>query len=86
MPQPIKNYPPSKLLKGLPTTSQLYTVAETAFILGANTQLVHEWIDGGLLQALELGNGKLFIRVRGLDLENFIDEYIRTGKISLTKK
>ena len=86
MPLPIKNYPRSKLLSGLPTSLHLYTVAEVAIILGTNAKMVNEWIKDGLLPAFALGKEKHFLRVRALDLENFIDAQVRTGKINLTKK
>ena len=64
----------------------MYTIAEVAIILSTETELVHKWIDDGLLPALHLGDGKSFLRVRMVDLENFIDEHLRTGKIKLPKK
>ncbi len=80
MPQPIKNYPRSKLLSGLPTSLQLFTIAEVAIILGTNTKTVHQWIDDGLLTTVQLGNEKHFLRVRAQDLEAFIDAHIRNPK------
>ena len=49
MPLPVKNYPRSKLLPGLPTSMQFYTIAEVAIILETKVGSVHEWIQVGML-------------------------------------
>ena len=79
---PIKHYPRSKLLSTLPTSLQLFTISEVAIILSTNTKMVTQWLDEGLLKSVHLGNDKNFLRIRALDLENFIDEQIRSGQIS----
>ena len=84
MPRPSKNYPRSKALSGLPTSSQFFTVAEVAIILGVNIEFVRQWIGDQLLPSVQLGKETHFIRVRAQDLENFIDTQIRNGKINLT--
>ncbi len=84
MPKPSKNYPRSKVLSGLPTSSQLFTVAEVAIILGVSIEFVHVWINNKLLPSFQLGKETHFTRVRAQDLENFIDTQIRSGKVSLT--
>lgn len=79
---PLKNYPRSKLISGLPTSLQLYTIAEVAIILAVDSRLVNQWIDNELLPTIQLGKEKFFTRIRGQELELFIEQ-IRDGFIDL---
>jgi hypothetical protein len=81
MPLPGKNYLRSKLLPGLPTSMQFYTIAEVAIILETKVCLVHGWIQDGLLSAIQFGSDKHMLRIRAQDLENFIDMHLRDGLI-----
>ncbi len=51
----------------------LYSVAETAAILGVSEKLVFNWIKQGILPAIRLGPGRRLIRIRRIDLEKFIN-------------
>ncbi|RLC95033.1 MAG: hypothetical protein DRI77_10405 [Chloroflexi bacterium] len=51
-----------------------YTVAETAIILGVNQKLVFTWIRDGALPMIRLGAGQQFIRIRRVDLEEFVEK------------
>ena len=82
MPLPVKNYPRSKLLPGLPTSMQFYTIAEVAIILETKVGLVHEWVQEGMLPAVQFGSEQHMLRIRAQDLENFIDLHLRTGLIN----
>lgn len=86
LPRPSQNYPRSKLLSDLPTSLQLFTVAEVAIILDVDVDLVNQWLNEKLLPSLKLGKGKTFIRIRAHDLENFIDTQVRVGKVNVSKK
>jgi hypothetical protein len=77
LPIPVKNYPHSKVLPELPTSLQLYSVAEVAIILDAQVEVVHKWIEAGLLPGIRLGSELHGLRVKARDLENFIDKYPR---------
>jgi hypothetical protein len=81
MPIPIRNYPRSKVIPGLPTAQQFYSTAEVAIILETNIGVVHEWIKNGLLTVVHFGNEEHMQRVRSQDLEDFIDAHIRNGLI-----
>lgn len=52
----------------------LYTVAETAVILGVSRKLVFTWVKDGVLPATRLGPGQRLIRIRRVDLEQFIEK------------
>ena len=49
----------------------LYTVKETAYILGCNVHLVYNLVNKGLLPALKLGS----LKIRKTSIEKFLDEY-----------
>lgn len=49
----------------------LYTVKEAAKVLKTNPNMVYDLVNSGQLPALRLGA----IKVRGKDLENFINSY-----------
>ncbi|MCX6064846.1 MAG: diguanylate cyclase [Chloroflexi bacterium] len=69
MPLPVKNYPRSKLLPGLPTSMQFYTIAEVAIILETKIEVVHKWIQEGLLPAVQFGSEKHMLRIRAQDVK-----------------
>ena len=52
----------------------LYTVAETAIILGVNQKLVFTWIRDGALPAIRLGTNQRLVRIRRVDLEEFVEK------------
>ena len=81
MPLPIKNYPRSKLLPGLPTSMQFYTIAEVAIILETKVGYIYEWIQDGLLPAVQFGSEQYMLRIRAQDLENYVDMHLRSGLI-----
>jgi len=56
-----------------PDTLDLYTVAETAAILGVSEKLVFTWIKENILPAIRLGPGRRLIRIRRVDLEKFVE-------------
>ena len=56
-----------------PDTLDLYTVAETAAILGVSEKLVFTWIKQNILPAIRLGPGRRLIRIRRTDLERFVE-------------
>ena len=49
----------------------LYTVKETAYVLGCNVHLVYNLINKGLLPALKLGS----LKIRKTSIENFLEKY-----------
>ena len=49
----------------------LYTVKEVAGVLKSNQNFVYDLVNSGQLPALRLGT----IKIRGKDLENFINTY-----------
>ena len=49
----------------------LYTVKETAFILGCNVHLVYDLVNKGLLPAIKLGS----LKIRKSTVEDFISKY-----------
>lgn len=53
----------------------LYTVKEAAKVLKTNPSFVYECINAGKLQSLLLGSKK----IRGTDLERFIETYPAEG-------
>lgn len=61
--------------KEVPTTLELFTVAEAASILGVSRKLVGEWIREGVLPAIRLGPGQRLLRIRRSDLEEFVARY-----------
>ena len=67
MANPGANAKPSR-----PDTLDFYTVAETAAILGVSQKLVFTWIKDNVLPAVRLGPGQRLIRIRRVDLEQFI--------------
>jgi hypothetical protein len=64
MPLPVKNYPRSKLLPGLPSSMQFYTIAQVAIIVETRVRLVHEWVQEGILPAIEFGSELQMLRIR----------------------
>jgi len=55
-----------------PTTLDLFTVAEAASILDVSRRSVSNWIHQGALPAIRLGPGRRLIRIRRVDLEDFV--------------
>ena len=49
----------------------LYTVKETAYVLGCNVHLVYNLVNKGLLPALKLGS----LKIRKSSIEKFLDKY-----------
>ena len=49
----------------------LYTVKETAYVLGCNVHLVYNLVNKGLLPALKLGS----LKIRKASIEKFLDKY-----------
>ena len=49
----------------------LYTVKETAYILGCNVHLVYNLVNKGLLPALKLGS----LKIRKASIGKFLDKY-----------
>ena len=49
----------------------LYTVKETAYVLGCNVHLVYNLVNEGLLPALKLGS----LKIRKASIEKFLDKY-----------
>lgn len=58
-----------------PPSLELYTVGETAAILGVSRRSVSNWIKQGALPAIRLGPGQRMLRIRLADLEAFINRY-----------
>ena len=58
----------------VPPALQLFTITETAFILGVSRRLVSNWIQEGALPAIRLGPGQRLVRVTIGDLEAFLDQ------------
>ena len=58
-----------------PPSLELYTIGETAAILGVSRRSVANWIKQGALTAIRLGPGQRMLRVRVADLEAFIAAY-----------
>lgn len=81
MPLPIRNYPRSKLMPGLPTAQQFYSAAEAAIILETSVGEIRNWIQDGRLPSVRFGNEPHLLRIRAQDLEQFIDQYLRSGLI-----
>ncbi len=67
MPEPI-----TKRSIPVPPSLQLFTITETAVILGVSRRLVSNWIQEGALPAIRLGPGQRLVRVNVGDLEAFI--------------
>ncbi len=59
---------------GGPPSLEMFTVAETAAILGVSRRLVTNWIHTGALPVIRLGPGQRLLRVRRSDLEAFIGQ------------
>lgn len=59
-----------------PPSLDLYTIGETAAILGVSRRSVSNWIHEQALPAIRLGPGQRLLRVRSRDLEAFIDRGI----------
>jgi len=55
-----------------PTALEFFTVAETASILSISQRLVSKWIHQGALPAIRLGPGRRLLRIRRVDLEDFV--------------
>jgi len=51
---------------------KLYTVAETAAILGVSIKTLRKWLDNGNIPYTRLGPAARLIRIRGQDIENFL--------------
>ncbi len=56
-----------------PTTLNFFTVTEVASILGISRRLVSNWIHQGALPAIRLGPGRRLLRIRRVDLEDFVN-------------
>jgi len=69
MPEPI-----TKRSLPVPPSLQLFTITETAVILGVSRRLVSNWIQEGALPAIRLGPGQRLVRVNIADLEAFIEQ------------
>lgn len=56
--------------------NQLYTTREAGEILGVTRATVWRWVNAGRIQAIDLteGEGKAKLRIRGDDLQSFIDD------------
>jgi excisionase family DNA binding protein len=67
----------SKRRKGSPQTN-LYTVAETAAVLGVSQQRIFQWIDRETLPVIRLGPENQAIRVRQADLEAFVQNEFKS--------
>lgn len=63
----------------VPPALQLFTITETAIILGVSRRLVSNWIQEGALPAIRLGPGQRLVRVTIGDLEAFIDQARKKG-------
>jgi excisionase family DNA binding protein len=63
----------------VPPTLQLFTITQTAIILGVSRRLVSNWIQEGALPAIRLGPGQRLVRVNIGDLEAFIDQARKKG-------
>ncbi len=66
--------PDLKSLMPLPSALQLFTITETAVILGVSRRLVSNWIQEGALPAIRLGPGQRLVRVTIGDLEAFLEQ------------
>jgi excisionase family DNA binding protein len=60
-----------------PRSLDLYTVSETAAILGVSERLVSEWIKEEFLPVVRLGPGQRLVRIRRTALEDFIEHDFR---------
>ena len=58
----------------VPPQLDLYTLAETAAILGVSQRSLFNWIHDGRLPAVRLGAGQRLVRIRRVDLEQFIQQ------------
>jgi len=74
MPEPI-----TKRSIPVPPSLQLFTITETAVILGVSRRLVSNWIQEGALPAIRLGPGQRLVRVNIGDLEAFIAQARKKG-------
>ena len=74
MPEPI-----TKRSIPVPPSLQLFTITETAVILGVSRRLVSNWIQEGALAAIRLGPGQRLVRVNIGDLEAFIAQARKKG-------
>ena len=63
----------------VPPALQLFTITETAVILGVSRRLVSNWIQEGALPAIRLGPGQRLVRVTIAALEAFIDQARNKG-------
>lgn len=70
---------PTKRAFPVPPALQLFTITETAIILGVSRRLVSNWIQEGALPAIRLGPGQRLVRVNVGDLEAFIDQARKKG-------
>jgi excisionase family DNA binding protein len=59
----------------------LFTITETAIILGVSRRLVSYWIQEGALPAIRLGPGQRLVRVRVADLEAFLGQARAKGML-----
>ncbi|MBM3122945.1 MAG: helix-turn-helix domain-containing protein [Chloroflexi bacterium] len=58
----------------VPPALELFTLTETAIILGVSRRLVSTWIQEGALPVIRLGPGQRLVRVRVADLEAFLGQ------------
>ncbi|RME47088.1 MAG: DNA-binding protein [Chloroflexi bacterium] len=58
-----------------PPSLELYTIGETAAILGVSRRSVSNWIRQGALKAIRLGPGQRMVRIQLAELEAFIQRY-----------
>ena len=67
-----------------PPGLQLFTMSEVAIILGVSNRLVNQWITDGNLPVFRLGSDSRIIRIRRVDLDEFIETHIRkqNGEVS----
>jgi len=65
--------PPKNPRIPTPPALDLYTIGETAAILGVSRRSVTNWIRDNSLPAIRLGPGMRLLRIRRIALEAFID-------------
>ena len=65
-----------------PDTLDFYTVAETAAILGVSQKLVFIWVKDQVLPVVRLGPGQRLIRIRRIDLEQFVEKDFQPDTLS----
>jgi len=60
-------------------TLGFYTITETAIILAVSRKLVSTWIKDGTLPAIRLGPNQRLVRIRRVDLEEFVKKDFRAS-------